>query len=543
MKHKIIYFVTYCFIVVSAVGCKKWLDINTDPANPQQPKAEFLISPIIYQMANNMALDGRYLGKYLQNFGNPAAGDDYERHGWRASSDDAGSLWRMVYVNHGKNLEDMIANAQERSLYAYVGIGYAVKAWGYQTLTDYTGPIILDDFMAQGKLQFYYQDQPDVYNRVREWCHIALDNLNKTESDTSAIKLALAGPSGDQMYRGDKTKWKKFVYGILAQQFSHLVKKPEFTSAYADSVIKYADLSFSSTQDDATINFSGNTADDSNPYSVKASYFILTSSVNSQVSGRIGQPIVDLLSGGVRGNPRVDTMKNLTTGITTSDDPRLFRMIASNPDSVYRGVLATIGDQATTKRIPHVYGTVAAPYPGRFLFMEKARFPIMTYSQMQFIKAEAQFIKGDKAGAYTSYLNGIRAHMAFVNNYLTTGLAAQPTMPAITPAQINAYLAGPSVAQTSGDLLISDIMSQKYIAQWGWGHVEQWNDLRKYYYDTTVIRHYFIPENLYPDNNGKFVQRVRPRFNSEYVWNRTELEKWGGTRPDYHCDTLWSFEP
>ncbi|MBD0368314.1 MAG: hypothetical protein ICV53_19695, partial [Flavisolibacter sp.] len=33
--------------------------------------------------------------------------------------------------------------------------------------------------------------------------------------------------------------------------------------------------------------------------------------------------------------------------------------------------------------------------------------------------------------------------------------------------------------------------------------------------------------DLFPDNNGRFVYRMRPRFNSEYVWNINELGRIG----------------
>jgi hypothetical protein len=47
------------------------------------------------------------------------------------------------------------------------------------------------------------------------------------------------------------------------------------------------------------------------------------------------------------------------------------------------------------------------------------------------------------------------------------------------------------------------------------------------------------PTTLYVDNAGKLVQRIRPRFNSEYVWNSAALEKIGGLAADYHTKPLW----
>jgi hypothetical protein len=41
------------------------------------------------------------------------------------------------------------------------------------------------------------------------------------------------------------------------------------------------------------------------------------------------------------------------------------------------------------------------------------------------------------------------------------------------------------------------------------------------------------------DNGGKSVQRLRPRYNSEYVWNRESLDRIGGNNPDYHTKEMW----
>jgi hypothetical protein len=74
-------------------------------------------------------------------------------------------------------------------------------------------------------------------------------------------------------------------------------------------------------------------------------------------------------------------------------------------------------------------------------------------------------------------------------------------------------------------------------------------DMRRYQYTdmdpvsgTQVYRGFAIPINLYVDNNGKPVQRIRPRFNSDYVWNRVGLDKIGGLAPDYHTKPMWITE-
>ncbi|TDQ09747.1 SusD/RagB family nutrient-binding outer membrane lipoprotein [Pedobacter metabolipauper] len=536
MKYiKITFLIAILFI---AGGCKKWLDVNTDPATPQVAKAELFLSPIISQMGINTATDGYVVAKYNQNMMAQAVTDGallWERHGYASASDVGGNLWRMVYISSGTNLENMIKDAERDNKWTYAGIGYAIKAWGFQLLTDQHGPVILDEAFTPNKLTFKYQDQPEVYARVREWCQKAIVCLNTPDgADYSSI---LSGASGDLIYRGDRAKWKKFVYGLLAQQYSHLINKQEFAGSYADSVVKYSDLSFSASADDATIMYGGNTAyvsatntGDSNPLSQNFGQITSTS------YGRIGQPVVDLLTGGVRGTPAVDPK--------TSVDPRLSRMI--NPiatTGIYKGVTVLLGDNPTIKTIPHVLGSVAgtaaAPFPGKYIFANAARYPIMSYAQIQFAKAEALFIKGNLADAYTAYKNGITGHMEFVNLY---GRNGTPASTAISAAEITAYMASAEVAQNAGSLTIADIMQQKYIAQWGWAQSEQWCDLRKYHYDATVFKTYKQLEtgDFYVRNGGAhYAYRIRPRYNSEYIWNYEELLKWGGIADNYHTIETW----
>jgi hypothetical protein len=99
-------------------------------------------------------------------------------------------------------------------------------------------------------------------------------------------------------------------------------------------------------------------------------------------------------------------------------------------------------------------------------------------------------------------------------------------------------------------LTLSHIMSQKYIAQWGWGHNELWMDMRRYHYTdldpvsgVEVFRGFALPTTLYADNGGKPVYRIRPRYNYEYVWTVPALTKIGGLDPAYHTKRLWITEP
>ena len=53
---------------------------------------------------------------------------------------------------------------------------------------------------------------------------------------------------------------------------------------------------------------------------------------------------------------------------------------------------------------------------------------------------------------------------------------------AISAAEKAAFLANPEIVPLAADLTLTHIMSQKYIAQWAWGHLELWMDMRRFHY-------------------------------------------------------------
>jgi len=94
-------------------------------------------------------------------------------------------------------------------------------------------------------------------------------------------------------------------------------------------------------------------------------------------------------------------------------------------------------------------------------------------------------------------------------------------------------------------LTLSDIMTQKYISMFVHGHMESWVDMRRYKYSPDIFKGFVAPtgSTLFPDNNGKLAYRLRPRYNSEYVWNRAALDKIGALNADYHTKEIWFMQP
>lgn len=521
--------------LASACNRDEFLDVNTNPNAPQEVSANLYLAPMIHWMVTSPQFDGRFVGHYNQEWVSSSTASTSPWLSWGKMGHDAGTVavgavdngaqqWRDVYWSLGQNLVDMNRKAEAEQRWDLLGVGQVLKAWGWQTLADLHGEIIVKEAIDQTKFTFNYDSQEDAYLEARRLLTEAITNLQRTDGAVDPNYLGRT----DKLFGGDRSRWLKYAYGMMAIHLSHYSNKSTYNPA---AVIANVDKSFSSQADEALFVYPNASTDNTDRN------FSGTTRGNYPAY-RQTQFIVGLMDG-------------TQTGVA---DPRMPNMLV--PDSLgttYRGLDINVNgftgiSVPLQPRNPYGYvGTPASGAPGHYLFSDKAKFPVMTYSQLQFIKAEAAYRMGDKAMALDAYRKGIIAHFAFVNarNAEDGFRSAQ-----ITDAQRDAYLNNPLISPAASALTMTHIMTQKYIAQWSWAHNEIWMDLRRFHYTDIdpasgkqVFLNFKLPTVLYTDNGGKPVQRMRPRFNSEYVWNRESLDKIGGLAVDYHTKPLWITQP
>jgi hypothetical protein len=558
MKQTFVKIVLPLLLLITGVSCKKFLNINSDPDTTQNPSNSSVFPAMLSGITYAEQRDARYLGKYVQNWLSAANGnaDTWDRHGYIVNNDAGGDIWRQTYFGLGSNLEYIIKNGLNKQQYDYVGASLTLKALMFQMCTDYHGEIIYSEAFKEGVYYFNFDDQETVYRGVDSLCRVAVNYLTLAET-AGGSTLAV----GDFSYNGNIGKWKKLAYAILAKNFHRTTNKASYS---ADSVIKYCDLSFSSVNDDFVIPFDASKNDDSNffgPYRDNLSAF------------KPSNFIVKLLDGTTLAGSSIASFR----------DPRMSHMLSASQDTTngnggYRGVDPALGDPFSTltgvyavnsanwinarKRVAAVWGDSIYANPsaavfnanaGKYLFKDKAVMPVDTYSEIQFIKAEAAFRKGDKVTAHAAYLSGINAHFDFINRSYS-GIRGNVNIfntSAISTTQRTAYLASANVKQNAGVLTLTDIMLQKYIALWGWGWVETWCDLRRYHYNVDVdpvttapvYKNFNLPTSYFANNLNKPAYRFRPRYNSEYVWNFEQLKKLGADKLDYHTYETWFSKP
>ena len=547
MKKTIIKISFLVFGVLTIFSCSEKIDeAYANPNNFVRVPVESLLPQIVSAMAGNFGGHGtqhdiRYIGAYVQNWHFYLQNSNFDQMGYTNSVGDvAQSTWRSHYYDIGQNNEKMMLWAAEEKKWDYVGVGKAISAWSWLTLTDYYGDVILDDAFRTELITFKYDPQEKVYPHVRKLCFEALENLNKTGDSVSPTNLA----KGDAyFYNGDTNKWKKFVYGVLARYHNHLSNKSIYN---ADSVIYYANLAMGSNADNAAVKFEASVQSATNNFFGPFRNNLVGTGATNPTAIRQGKYIANIENG-------------TNTEFLGAADPRAWYMLRGNSNNTIVGVEANKGQAAilpAADRPENFWGASqsgAANNTGlnanaRFLFRNESEFPIMTATEMKFLVAEAAFRKGDKATALQAYRDGISLHFDMLTSKYSFGI---PVGREITAANRAAYLANVNVVPTSAaNLTMTKIMMQKYVAMFGYGILETWVDLRRFHYTDSydgvpVYRDFVAPSgfDLFPDNGGKLVYRMRPRFNSEYVWNINELTRIGATTNDYHTKEMWFSMP
>lgn len=280
--------------------------------------------------------------------------------------------------------------------------------------------------------------------------------------------------------------------------------------------------------------------------------------------------------------------------LSTTSNPTYLHI--NNPDSVkayeYYGGSFT-SSNGPVGQAPSYYGrNISSTYTGtthdgigRWIYRDDAPYILMTYSEIQFCLAETYWKLNRKGEALDAFKKAVAADVETTGRYIYPGKEGSATGgDKITKDVYNAlaaeYVNGPFVNNLS-DLTLSHIMMQKWVALYPWGATEAWVDMRKYHYDIDYTGDYpsngngwiqaqldqkwdtdasKVYKGLYMApaqvqnrkgsydirNEGSPSYRLRPRYNSEYVWNIPALEGLrpiAGTADNYQTSIPWFAYP
>jgi len=282
--------------------------------------------------------------------------------------------------------------------------------------------------------------------------------------------------------------------------------------------------------------------------------------------------------------------------LATADDPLYNSM--DNTDSIkahkyYGGSFTSFSGPIGSA--PSYYGRNASSTysgtvqdgKGRWIYRDDAPYILMTCAELKFCLAEAYWKLNKKDEAFAAFKEGVKADMNFTAKYIYPGTKGQAVggdkiTKSLFTSLAAQYTAGPYVDGLSlSNFSLSHIMMQKWVALYPWGALEAWVDMRKYHYDikytgeypasgngwdlsmvnqkwdtdaTKVYKGFYLSpaqvqgrKSTYNTlNQGAPCYRIRPRYNSEYMWNKPSLESLvpiSGTADNYQCSIPWFAYP
>ena len=230
---KIKYILAGC-ILITIVSCKKWLNVNTDPDNPNSKSV---------QVQNRLPWIQHFYTYTagVTNFRTSCqAGVLYSFTGsanafsttWTASTGNV-TPYQTFFVEVSANINDMYKSAEAKGAYYYMAAADVFSALGFMQMLDLYGEMPYSETTAISGISLpspKYDDGKTIYYGCMAKLDEAISLFNKPQ-EVGAPSFA----SGDMWNNGDVSKWIKFCYGLKARYMLKLSKKADLFNA--DSVL------------------------------------------------------------------------------------------------------------------------------------------------------------------------------------------------------------------------------------------------------------------------------------------------------------------
>lgn len=334
-----------------------------------------------------------------------------------SSSTTYNNTWNGIYANlYTLKIvrEKCSEGGSEERNYHTLGIAQILTAYNLAALTDGMGNIPWSEALQPGVVFTPVLDtQESIYQNIFTLLDDAIANLEKT-----SIFPSLG--TQDLLYGGDIDLWKKFAYGLKARYTMRLSLK---TPSYAN-VISLANQSFTSSDEQAQFLYNGNTS--------QSPYYCM-----------------------FQDRDYYGASQSLHNKLVARSDPRDNVFFKPHPDAGGGLVFAPNG---TANQVQGFYSVSA-------ISTITAPTYLLSYHELEFLKAEAYVRSGNLALADTALRKAVTAAFRKVNIGLTAAQAVSYFNSSVRPR----FTANP----------LSEVMNQKYIAFYEEEALEAFNDYRR----------------------------------------------------------------
>ncbi len=535
---------TGLFILVSLISSctKDFEEMNTNPNSPVDVPAANILTGAEEDAVSRILggwIQHTYLGPWSQQWCKVQYIDE-DRYMPR----DMSAEFQNVYINELKNLTIVIEKAEgDEENPKLAAAGKVLKAWCFLYLTDVWGDVpfteALQGFDKDGDLTPKYDKQADIYTALLT----LLEEANAALTGTVPFAA-----SGDLIYGGDPVLWKKFANSLKLRILNRAAGTPyshTYNMAGGTTVTTSAGAAALSNADAQIAAILGN----------QASYPVFSSNDENAYIVYPGLPYRNPIFNTLYTRTDQGISETMVDWLLARNDPRIHVYAQPTPTSQATPPLKYVGWQNGRE-------VTSAPFPSISLlgtavaYDETAPLYIMTYDEVELIKAEHYLRVNNDGAAKAAYEDGIAASMerwgcidgstvypSWGKTDITTASTGQAVNYATYLAQANVAWAG------TKDDKFQLICEQKWAAIFGQG-VEAWTEVRRTGFPARIFEYelagayypnlglpirvqYALSENTYNTDNveAAMVDQKIERINEGmFSTTGTQSQVWWHTR-------------
>ncbi|WP_260607298.1 SusD/RagB family nutrient-binding outer membrane lipoprotein [Chitinophaga polysaccharea] len=481
--------------VLLVTGCKKFVDINTDPNNPTTAQLSLLLPATEVSMAANMYQLNSGTATFMQYTVFSSGLSRLQQQG--TSFNDS---WDGFYTQTLNDIESVIKSGTAQEQWGYVAIAKLEKAYLVSLMVDMWGDIPYSQSQkGQETVSPPFEKGADIYEDL-------LKMIDEAAADAAKVSAATLVPaSSDLLYGGLKSSWLMMAGSLKLKLYNQIrLVNPERSATAIKALIADPVALINTNAMDFTFRFGpGQNPNNRHPWH--------RSEYQGSKTFYMSQSLIDLLFNNDDPRLRYYIMRqNATAGLNNSANSNGY--YGRNPGdgtaapadlnrrSTF-GIYPAGGlyDNAPVNNIPagnkyltNTNATGALKVVGPTDGTGAGIMPMITNAMVKFIRAEAALTLNTGDDARQAFKDGITAHL----NSLSTYAAANGGIP-LPAATITGFtddlLVKYDAATNAGKLEL--VMTQKYIAQYGNG-MEAYNDYRRT--GLPVLRTPLSPLNTFP---------------------------------------------
>ena len=451
-------------MILSLNACTKdFEEINANPNYPEKAASELLLPGILRQMSYNWGNMGWEQGFTVAQYGARLQFTSGDRYNWSPTGNPYNDAYDAL-----RDVENIIeSTVGVKGQENYLAVALIVKSWFYSYLTDAYGDVPYTQAtkgIREDNITPEFTPQSEIYDGLITDLTVA-NNLLK----------GAATISGDILYNGDVTKWRKFSNSLrlrLLMRISDVDKAraisemKEITNAPSEFPI------FESNGDAAVIQWN---SDNPQPkFTTRSGSYDevrLSTTLETRLKDLNDQRLIVFAqptsaSGKGIYSDNMDDYVGMPNGL--NDEDALAYSPSGDPQKSGSNFISRLGVLLTCRACDPENASPTA-----------SQTIIMSYSELQFILAEAReknFITAGTSEQY--YENGIYASFEYYLERINAG-GWNEIATSLASFDVDAYINQEKVAYTgTSEEKLGKVAMQKWISLFYTGF-EAWSDWRR----------------------------------------------------------------